>query len=123
MLKIAFPTDDGETISRHLGRAPFYTVVTLDHNEPPRMEQREKPHHAAYGAQHTQHGHLEMFDPIGDCQVLVAGGMGQPAYDRALAKAYEVILTGETSIQAAVEAYQRGQLETERWRVHAPHAH
>ena len=30
MKKIAFPTEDGETISLHLGRAQFFLVATLD---------------------------------------------------------------------------------------------
>ena len=45
MKKIAFPTDDGETISRHLGESQFYIVALLDDIGNVTFERREKPHH------------------------------------------------------------------------------
>jgi predicted Fe-Mo cluster-binding NifX family protein len=122
MIKVAFPTEDGETISRHFGQAPFYVVATLQEGEPARFEQREKAFHGAHPEQHHheqgRHGHADMFAPVSDCQVLIAGGMGQPAFDSGLANGLQVILTGERTIKAALDAYQSGTLVSDPRRIH-----
>jgi predicted Fe-Mo cluster-binding NifX family protein len=158
MKKIAFPSEDGQTISRHLGRAPFFIVATLQDGQLPTLERRPKPHHGS-GHDHDEHehsneqGHAQpspqaaplhpdlqhappnpdtsisvsanpegvhaMFSVIADCQVLVAGGMGEPAYQRAQAYGLEVYLTGEWKIEAALAAYQAGLLKSDLRRVHA----
>ena len=153
MKKIAFPSEDGQTISRHLGRAPYFIVATLQDGQPPAFEQRPKPHHGSDHEHSDQQAHDHsapqaaplhpelqkaapnpetsisvsanpegvhaMFSVIADCQVLVAGGMGEPAYQRALAYGLDVYLTGEWKIEAALAAYQAGQLESDLRRVHA----
>jgi predicted Fe-Mo cluster-binding NifX family protein len=58
-----------------------------------------------------------MFAPIRDCQVLLAGGMGEPAYQKALAAGLQVILTGGT-IQNALQAWLKGELQTDLRRIH-----
>lgn len=127
MIKVAFPTEDGTTLSRHLGRAPFYLVATIHSPQRVTLEQRPKPFHGSEAAdpghEHGPqgHGHASMFAPISDCQVLIAGGMGQPAYDCAVVKGLEVILAGERTIQAALDAYLAGNLVSDPRRVHQPH--
>jgi predicted Fe-Mo cluster-binding NifX family protein len=119
MEKIAFPTEDGKTISQHFGRAPLFVVVALDGKGSAQYEQRSKGFH---GEQHEPgHSHNSMFEPIEDCQVLIAGGMGQPAYDHAAAAGLKIIMTGEKTITTAVEAYQAGRLASDPRRVHQPH--
>ncbi len=124
MVKIAFATDDGLTITRHFGRAPFYVVAALEGSQQPSLEQRSKAHHGAAQEPHLHedgpdgHGHGNMFAPIADCQVLVVGGMGQPAYDGAVAQGLQVILTGEKTIQSALEAYLAGSLVSNPARIH-----
>jgi predicted Fe-Mo cluster-binding NifX family protein len=132
MKKIAFATDDGETIGQHFGQTKLYTVVTLDEGGQAKFEQRPKWHHGMEGNNGQEHSHGEhshgegshnrshqsMFEPVQDCQVLVVGGMGQPAYESARAAGLEVILTGEKQIRAAVEAYQAGRLQTDERRIH-----
>ena len=54
---------------------------------------------------HTQRGPA-MFAPILDCQILISGGMGQPAYDHALAQGLEVILPMQKNIADALDAYR-----------------
>ncbi|HEX7975959.1 MAG TPA: NifB/NifX family molybdenum-iron cluster-binding protein [Anaerolineales bacterium] len=128
MLKIAFPTDDGQTISQHLGQAAYFVVATLGVQDPPQLEQRAKAHHGDH-AQHDHQGEGQighgmaqaMFSTLADCQVLISGGMGQPAYERAVAQGFEVILTGEKDITRALEAYQAGTLVSDPRRVHAHH--
>jgi predicted Fe-Mo cluster-binding NifX family protein len=117
--RLAFASDDGETITRHLGHAPYYVVVTLADSGPPATEQRPKPHctgeHHAAGEGHGQ----VMFGPIADCQVLITSGIGRSAYEHAAARGLEVILTGEKSIDRAVEIYQAGELTSDPRRIHA----
>ena len=125
MKKIAFPTDDGESISRHLGAAQFYVVALLEDAGNVTFERREKPHHqhnqeARSGEQeddHTQRGPA-MFTPILDCQVLISGGMGRPAYDHALAQGLEVILPAQQNIREALDAYRTSRLISDMRRVH-----
>jgi predicted Fe-Mo cluster-binding NifX family protein len=125
MKKIAFPTDDGETISRHLGESHFYLVallddagnITFDRREKPRHDHnREEPAHEHEG-EHAQRGPA-LFTPIRDCQILISGGMGQPAYDHAVAQGLEVILPGQKNITDALEAYRAGTLVSDMRRIH-----
>ncbi len=122
MAKIAFPTEDGETISAHFGRAPFFVVVTVNEGEAPRFEKRSKAFHGslehAPEPGHQGHDHQTMFAPIADCQVLIAGGMGQPAYDHAVAAGLQVLLTGEKTFSTALEAYRSGLLLSDLRRIH-----
>jgi predicted Fe-Mo cluster-binding NifX family protein len=123
MTKIAFPTDDGETISKHLGQARFFQVVTLQNGQVQSSEQREKAAHSHQGRVHDHaagfHPGQAMVDVIRDCQVLIAGGMGQPMYNRATSSGLVVILTGEDRIEDALEVFQRGDLSSDMRRVHA----
>ncbi|MEP7284834.1 MAG: NifB/NifX family molybdenum-iron cluster-binding protein [Chloroflexota bacterium] len=120
MIKIAFPTDDGEMISAHFGRAPLFVVVTANGPEAPQFEKRDKAFHGSAEqspANHT-HNHNSMFEPIADCQVLIAGGMGQPAYEHAIAAGLKVLLTDQKSITRALAAYNDGQLISDPRRIH-----
>ncbi len=125
MKKIAFPTDDGITISRHLGESRFYLVVTLDDAGNTSFEKRQKPvhdhrhgeHSNGQEGDHARHGPA-MFTLISDCQVLISGGMGQPAYGHATRLGLEVILPAQKNITDALEAYRNGTLVTDMRRVH-----
>jgi predicted Fe-Mo cluster-binding NifX family protein len=125
MKKIAFPTDDGETISRHLGEAQFYIVALLDDAGRITFEQREKPRHTHLreGTEHEREGeHSQrgpaLFTPILDCQVLISGGLGQPAYEHAVAQGLELILPAQKNITDALNAYLAGTLVSDMRRVH-----
>jgi predicted Fe-Mo cluster-binding NifX family protein len=125
MKKIAFPTADGETISRHLGEAQFYVVAILDDAKNVIFEKREKPHHhqnegthsRGEEVNHTQRGPA-MFTPILDCQILISGGMGRPAYDHAVAQGLNVILPSQQNIKDALDAYRAGTLVSDMRRIH-----
>jgi predicted Fe-Mo cluster-binding NifX family protein len=124
MTRVAFPTEDGKTISQHFGQAPMFVVATIQEAEPVKFEQREKGFHGHQLEQHDHehglggHNHSNMLSPIGDCQVLIAGGMGQPAYESAMARGLQVILTSEITIEAALNAYLAGKLLSDPRRVH-----
>jgi len=121
-IKIAAATENGETLSSHFGRAPQYMVYSITDGEISSVEKREKPHHGGEEhdhehGHHQPHAHGDMFAPIGDCQALLVGGMGQPAYQKAQAAGLEIFLTGGP-IESAVRAYLSGELTSDMRRVH-----
>jgi predicted Fe-Mo cluster-binding NifX family protein len=120
-LKVAVPTDDGETISHHFGQAKYFRVISVENNAIRASELREKASH-----QHSDHSHPAGAHPgqlmvaaISDCQVLISGGMGAPAFSRASAAGLQVILTPVASIEAAVQAYLAGTLDSHLNLIHA----
>ena len=130
VMKIAVVTDNGERISPHFGQARYYKVFTVEDGQIvaetliPRQphhdhEDHAHGHHRGHG--HGRHNHRGMLEPIADCQVLIAGGMGAPAYQAAQAAGLEVVLAGGP-ILPAVEAYLRGELTSDPRRLHR-HAH
>jgi predicted Fe-Mo cluster-binding NifX family protein len=122
-MKIAAITQDGKSISSHFGMADKYLIFEVQDGQIVSQNEVDKPHHAvhpdheAQGSRHEGHGHDDMFAPLRDCQVLLAGGMGGPAYQKALDTGLEVVLSGG-QIKSALEAYLRGELHSDPLRVH-----
>ena len=124
--KIAVVTEDNLNIGAHFGMAPIYQVFTIQDGEIVAEEQREKPHHSHHPqhgkeGDHDHHrspgGHQSMFAPVSDCQVLLCGGMGQPAYKGALDAGLEEYLT-RGPIRDQVQAFLAGTLTSDMRRVH-----
>ena len=51
-MKVAVITDDGKTISRHFGRAPYYVVLTIEDGQIIHREMRSKFGHGQFQGQH-----------------------------------------------------------------------
>jgi predicted Fe-Mo cluster-binding NifX family protein len=131
-LKIAIISEDGKTISQHFGRAPLYVVVTVDEGKVVGRETRPKAgHHSfAQGETHEETGgrhgfdaasqdkHAQMAAPLGDCQVLIAGGMGMGAYESLRSYDVQPIVTDLRDIDQAVGAYVAGTLANRMERLH-----
>ncbi len=122
MVKIAFPTDDGLILSKHLGQAKYFQVISFENGQVQSSERREKASHAHqdHAQEHEAgvHPGQAMIETIRDCQVLISGGMGQPMYNRALSGGLEVYLTGEDRIVDALETYRAGRLTSDTQRIH-----
>jgi len=124
LYKIAVVTQDNQNVSSHFGMAPIYRVLMIENGQVIGEEERIKPHHAHH-PDHSQHthesshdvSHADMFAPIADCKVLICGGMGQPAYQKAVSTGLEIVLTGG-KIESAVQAYLKGEALTDLGRVH-----
>ncbi len=133
-MKIAFITDDGETISRHFGRAGHYLVVEIEDGEEVSREMRAKlghqhfhkegehhehDHEGASGTGAESHGkHVSMAETIRDCKALICGGMGMGAYQSMERLGITPIVTQEREINTALEAYLQGNLEDHTEMLH-----
>lgn len=124
-MKIATITDDGKTISRHFGRAPYYMVLTIEEGEIVDREMRDKMGHnhfhnqehseetnpAGHGMDtHSHNKHVSMADAIADCKVLLCGGMGMGAYESMRRLNIQPVVTDLFDIEEAVKAFIDGEI-------------
>jgi len=127
-IKIAVITEDGETISSHFGMAPYYKVFTVQDGTIVESVTLDKPHHKVHPdhGQHQGHGHGhgrghdhhdDMFAPIYESSVLLAGGMGQGAFSRAQAAGLEVFFVGG-KIDEAMKNYLSQKIVSDARRLH-----
>ncbi|MEW6578808.1 MAG: NifB/NifX family molybdenum-iron cluster-binding protein [Chloroflexota bacterium] len=145
-MKIAVVTDNGQTISAHFGRAPYYLVFTVEGGAISRRELREKAGHHPFAGEHHDHDHhhhdhdahgdchepghehgtgphaadkhARMVEAITDCQVVIVRGMGRGAYDAMQQASITPIITDIVDPEAAVRAYLAGNLVDHTDRLH-----
>ncbi len=127
-MRIAVATDDGETVSEHFGRAPYYVVIAVENGKVIGREQLDKPaHHYGHGEHqhedepggtHAGHSHDDMLAPIEGCEVLLARGMGYPAYRSLQSAGIRPIITDVRQIDEAVRQYLSGGLTDHTERLH-----
>jgi predicted Fe-Mo cluster-binding NifX family protein len=130
-MKIAVITDDSQTISAHFGLAQFYEVFTIRDGQAVNRETRPKASHNQFsgqphehhGGQHgtdpaSEHRHELMIEPISDCQVVLARGMGMGVFNRLTLGGIHTILTNIPNIAEAVNAYLAGTLLDHPERLH-----
>ena len=127
--RIAVITEDGERVSSHFGTAQYYEVFHVVGSEIIKVERREKPYNTDPKHVHSRrddgarrHGRgvssaYDKYRPIQDCQILIAGGVGENAYQHLQEFGFQVILKGG-KIKDAVEAYLKGNLESDLRRLH-----
>lgn len=134
-MKIAVITEDGQTISQHFGRAPYYLVFTLEDGQIVSKELRDKVGHRQFApSEHTHssehdprgHGfgthaetkHAQMIESIRDCQVIIVRGMGRGAYLAMEQAAIRPVVTELGNAEDAVLAYASGTLANHPERLH-----
>jgi predicted Fe-Mo cluster-binding NifX family protein len=132
-MKIAVITDDGQSISQHFGRAPYYLVATVENKQIVKRELRNKLGHAQFANQpHPEeqpgqpHGmdpishdrHLQMAEAIADCEALLCRGMGIGAYESMKARGIRPVVTDIAIIDEAVMAYVQGNIVDQVERLH-----
>ncbi len=124
-MKIAVITDDGNTISQHFGRAPFFLVLTIEEGKIINREMRDKMGHSqlndqphggesnamGHGMDSASHNkHVSIAETISDCKALICGGMGMGAYESMRKLNIQPVVTELRDIEAAVQAYIDGKL-------------
>lgn len=121
-MKIAFVSDDHQTISAHFGRALYYEIFTIDDGKTLQHDTSPKVHHGGSHEEHHasmhQHDHGSMLAPIQDCQVLIAGGMGWGAHQALETQGIQPIITSQADIQAALQAFLAGKLDDHPEKLH-----
>ena len=132
-MKIAIVTDDGKRVSAHFGQATHVLVITAEDSKEIAREMRDKPHHSAHDHGHDHnhdhdHGHdhhhgqgsffQQVMAVVSDCNVLIARGMGQPAFDKLQQSTIRPILTNEGDVETAVSAALTDELTHNPVRVH-----
>lgn len=129
--KVAAVTDDGIIISQHFGRARYYEVLTVENGKVVKREHREKlGHHNFSQEEHNhsdgQHGldehshskHVSMAEAIKDCQILLARGMGNGAYQSMLQLSIKPVVTDIRNIDEAVESVINGTIIDHTEKLH-----
>jgi predicted Fe-Mo cluster-binding NifX family protein len=124
-MKIAAITDDGETISQHFGRAPYYLVVTVEEGKITDREMRDKLGHAHFANEPHEpdrpdqpHGfgfaahdrHTRMAQSVADYEAVLCRGMGAGAYNSMQKLGIKPVLTDIASIDDAVNANIEGSI-------------
>lgn len=125
-MKIAVVTDDSQTISQHFGRARKYAILTVKNGQVIERQVKDRVHHDHAGhaddplhaGGHHNHDHAAMLDPIADCQVLLARGMGTGAHQAIQARGIQPIITDIANIDQAVAAFLSGALVDHPEKLH-----
>ena len=122
-MKIAVVTDDGMKISAHFGRAQKCAVYEVVDGRIVARELRDKPGHSHDHGHDHQHEHgggrfQQMFAVMSDCQVVLARGMGEPAYEKLMLAGVRPILTDIVDVETAVQAVLDGTIVDNPRRLH-----
>jgi predicted Fe-Mo cluster-binding NifX family protein len=131
-MKIAIITEDGNTVSQHFGRAPYYKVVTIENGQILGSEMREKLGHNHFSGEHLEehhtepHGldeahhdrHAQMAGSISDCEAVVCGGMGMGAYQSMVRLGIKPVVTDLSDINLIIQAYVDGKLTDHTEKLH-----
>ncbi len=133
-MKIAAVTDDGIAISQHFGRAQFYEVLSVENGVIVKRERRPKAGHHTFahgdhdhshepGASHgfdpaSVNKHNQMAETIKDCQVVLARGMGNGAYQGMLQNNIKPVVTDIRMIDEAVQAVINGTIIDHTEKLH-----
>jgi predicted Fe-Mo cluster-binding NifX family protein len=132
-MKIALITDDGQSISQHFGRAPYYLVITIENGQVIQREMRDKLGHNHFASQehgedhhNDRHGfdpashnrHSSMAQAIADCEAIICGGMGAGAFESMRQLNIQPIVTDIRDVDEAVTAYVNQSLYNHTERLH-----
>ena len=120
-MKIAIPTNDKTTISSHFGRSQGFMIYQVNDQAIIQEKYLENTftRHATgqYNEKHDhsnqRHSHENIFNSLGDCEVVIAGGMGRRLYDDFTAKNVQVYLTQVNDIELALKSYMNNELQSD----------
>jgi len=119
-MKIAFPTRDNETISRHFGKMTAMVVVVdmADSAETGREIRDMSAMPECGGGSQSRPDFV--VNAVADCDAVIANGIGAPLADRIRNEGIEVVLTRTRTIDGALGAYMDGTIRHEPTLAHPP---
>jgi len=117
-MKIAVATNDGVNLSQHFGQSKGFVVVAVEDSKILAKEYRANHHtphaqglcnHDEGHRHHGSHSHSGILNLLGDCQVVLCGGMGAGAAQALQSKGIKpVLIQGAISVDDAVKSYRNG---------------
>ncbi|PIE98208.1 MAG: iron-molybdenum cofactor biosynthesis protein [Treponema sp.] len=118
-MKIAIPSNDNKTISKHFGKSEGFVIAEIKENEVINKEYKKNDftHHAKGGNRahdhehHENHSHDSILKALEGCSVVIAGGMGRRLYSDFEQNKITVYLTQEDSVDTALNLYIKGTLD------------
>lgn len=114
-MKIAIPSNDNLNISNHFGKTKGFVICEIDTNNIIKKEYKQNTFTGhAQGLHHDNehdHSHQGIFKAIGDCQTVIAGGMGKRLYNDFEKNNIKVFVTKETNIDDALKSFMNDTLE------------
>ncbi len=122
-MKIAIPSNDSTTISAHFGRTKGFVICEIDNNKVVKKEyiQNTFTGHSQglhtdknlkhNSHEHQKHSHQGILDAIGDCEVVIAGGMGRRLYNDFEQNNIKVFVSQEANIDSALNLFLNNELD------------
>ena len=120
-MKIAIPTDDKTTICPHFGKTAGFIVYSIEDRAILETEYRQNTftghaqrHHDEnhHGGDH-HHSHAAILQALGDCQIVIANGMGRRLYNDFEEWKIQVFITRENNLENAIEAFLNNTLDSD----------
>jgi predicted Fe-Mo cluster-binding NifX family protein len=125
-MRLAIPTDDQLNISAHAGRSSGWIIFDIEGRLSRKVEFRllNAPH--THDHSHGDHAessgrHQELLKLLHDCDSVMVSAMGPRLMADLQAAGIRIVLTYETDLTKAVEAFARGELITDQPRALCRH--
>ncbi|HNY03858.1 MAG TPA: NifB/NifX family molybdenum-iron cluster-binding protein [Bacteroidales bacterium] len=123
-MKIAIPSDDGIHLSQHFGRTRGFVVVDTENGSITGQEYRTNTFtgHALgmhsdhpHGQEgHGHHSHQGILEALGDCAVVIAGGMGYRLLEDLTQAGKKIFNTTQPEVIKAVQLFLAGNLISDK---------
>ncbi|MBZ0200773.1 MAG: hypothetical protein K8H86_12960 [Ignavibacteriaceae bacterium] len=120
-MKIAVATNNGVSVTGHLGSCRSFIVYEVENNNVKNRTIRENvfTHHQTHGHNHGEghqhgegnHGHNELIEGLRDCQAVIFNSGGWRVVDDLRSNNIQPFLTDETDADTAIRKYLNGELE------------
>lgn len=125
-MKIAIPSNDQSSICKHFGKAKGFVICEIEDNKIVAKNykvndftghviglanDKEHSHEHNHDHSHHQHSHSGILNAIGDCKVVIAGGMGRRLYADFEQNNIQVFVTQEDSLDKALDLFLSNSLD------------
>jgi len=108
-MKIAFPTRDNETISRHFGKMTALVIIELDDAIETGRDLRAMENVPVCESGNDSRPDF-IVGALDDCEALIANGIGAPLAKRIRSEGIQIVLTRTRTIDAALGGYLDGTI-------------